>query len=278
MDKKLELLLKDKNCYFIHYASDGFDNGNKPYPKISCIAIYNDTLDSRVTFSISDYIGNNSVEESEKILLERFKTFLEETENISFIHWNMNNNGFGVKSIWARAEELGVELPAIPEENLYDLSAYVGYLAEKRLSLKQVLWFNSQLDREYLDGKTEAEYFGKQKFDEITQSVSLKVVGLYYVAQAIKDGTLKTEKPFKEPNDGLTKEERRQQAIKTAKARDEILKDAVERSRRLTRNSGEQAEREEQTAPEYQEEHGIFFLDFAHPIVSLFASWFANRK
>lgn len=63
--------------------------------------------------------------------------------NVSFIHWGMNNNGFGFKAIQARAKELGVELPTIADGNLFDLSSYVAYIAEKKLSIKQILWFNS---------------------------------------------------------------------------------------------------------------------------------------
>ena len=139
----------------------------------------------------------------------------------------MNGKGFGFNAIWARAKELGIDLPEIPQENLFDLSSYVAYLSEKRLSIKQILWFNSLLDSQYLDGKDEALYFNQQKFCEITASVSLKVVGLYYVVEEFKNGNLHTEKPFADPCDGLTKEERHARALRIDAAREEMLRDMV---------------------------------------------------
>lgn len=227
MDNKLQNFLEKDNCFFIHYASDGFYSGLSPAPRISCIAIYNDSMQTRVKFSIHNYVKSNSVEESEKLLLKEFKTFIENRANISFVHWNMNGEGFGFKAIWARSKELGIDLPEINKENLFDLSSYVAYISEKRLSIKQILWFNSLLDRQYLDGKDEAIYFSKYKFKEISDSISSKVVGLYYVADEIKKGSLITEKPFAEPNDGLTKEERRARALKIEAAREEMLRDIV---------------------------------------------------
>ena len=48
-----------------------------------------------------------------------------------------------------------------------------------------------------------------------------------------------------------------------------MLKDIMEHNKRVM----EQAEE-----PEYVEEEGIFYYNSEHPIISLFASWFANRK
>lgn len=278
MDNRLENLLKNKNCYFIHYASDGFYNGMTPAPRISCIGIFNNSMDVRKVFSIDTYFQSHSVEDSEKFLLQEFKSFIESRPDISFIHWNMNGKGFGFSAIWARAKELGINLPEIKEENLFDLSSYVAYLSEKRLSIKQILWFNSLLDRQYLDGKDEALYFSQRKFCEITASVSLKVVGLSYVVEEIKNGTLHTEKPFADPCDGLTKEERHARALRIEAAREEMLRDMVNHNKRiLQRKERTYKEYISNYEPEVKEEHSLFFFDFDHPLVSLFANWFANR-
>ncbi|MBR6126119.1 hypothetical protein IKQ21_00375 [bacterium] len=321
MDNRLENLLKNKNCYFIHYASDGFYNGMTPTPRISCIGIFNNSMDVRKVFSIDTYFQSHSVEDSEKFLLQEFKSFIESRPDISFIHWNMNGKGFGFKALWARAEELGINLPEIQEENLFDLASYVAYLSEKRLSIKQILWFNSLLDRQYLDGKDEALYFSQRKFCEITDSVSLKVVGLSYVVEEIKNGTLHTEKPFADPCDGLTKEERHSRALERDAAREEMLRDIVNHNKlalqkqqkaldefiarsnskgdktidnclndfdnKYKKKNSEfinrhfdklesQAERYE-SEYEVEEDGGLFFFDFGHPLISLFANWFANR-
>lgn len=276
MDKKLQNLIQNENCFFIHYASDGFYSGFSPAPRISCISIFRDHMQTRVNFSIDKFYPSHPVDESEKMLLYDFKSFIELNDNIQFIHWNMNADGFGFKAIWARAKELGIELPEIPKENLFDLSSYVAYISEKRLSIKQILWFNSLLDRQYLDGKDEAIYFSQHKFKEISDSVSLKVVGLSYIVDAIKDGSLKTEKVFAEPNDGLTKEERRARALKIEAAREEMLRDIVYNNK-LVLQKQQKALDEYFDKAEYREEHSLLFFDFEHPLVSLFANWFANR-
>ena len=281
MDKKLEQLINNDSTYFIHYASNGFYNGSSPAPKVSCIILYNLKNDKCINFSISEHLDNDlrDIELAESELLADFNSFVNQNSEISFIHWNMTAKGFGFNAIKARADELCVEFPIIKEENLFDLSSYVAYIAEKKLSIKQILWFNSLLiGDDYLDGKTEAEYFDKRKFKEILYSVDLKVRGFADVAKLIQENKLKIEAPY-QINEGLTKEERRQQALKIAAAREEMLRDMVSHNKRILKRKEEAFEEfVENYEPEYEEEHNLFFFDSAHPIISLFASWFANRK
>ena len=175
--------------------------------------IYNQNNDISYKFCLKDYIPGHSKEEAEKLMLEDFKLLFIKFPDISFIHWNMTANGFGFKAIQARAKELGVEIPTISEENLFDLSSYVAYLAEKKLSIKQVLWFNSLLyGNDYLDGKTEAEYFNKEKYDEISNSVELKVMGFSEITNLIEENELKTEPPYQN-NDKKNRELALQQPL-----------------------------------------------------------------
>lgn len=271
MDKKLQDLLNKNNCFFIHYASDGFYNGLSPAPQISCIVIFNDKTTEKFRFCPVDYLKDNSKEEAERLCLNRFKQVIESKSNICFIHWNMNSDGFGFKAISARAKDLGVELPQISNENLFDLSSYVTYITEKKLSLKQVLWFNSLLDREFLDGKTEAEYSKLGKYEEIFESVNLKTAALSMIVEEIKHNTLKTEKPFAGQDNGLTKEERREQALKVAQMREQTFKDIAEHNRRILQK------REDDFENRSEKQEGFLFFDSEHPILSLFASWFGNK-
>ena len=166
MDKKLQDFLARDDCYFIHYASSGFYNGSSPAPKISCIVAINKKNNQTIRFNLKNYIQKYSKEEAERILLENFKLLFDKYPNISFVHWNMTADGFGFKAIQQRAKELEIELPIIPNENLFNLSSYVSYIAEKKLSIKQILWFNSLLYcDDFLDGKTEAEYFSLGKYE-----------------------------------------------------------------------------------------------------------------
>ena len=52
MDNKLQDFINKEDCYFIHYASNGFYNGSSPAPKISCIVIYNLKNDKGYRFNI----------------------------------------------------------------------------------------------------------------------------------------------------------------------------------------------------------------------------------
>ena len=267
MDNKLQDLLNRDDCYFIHYASNGFYNGSSPAPKISCIVIFNKKNNQGFRFSLKDHIQGHSKEEAERLSLENFKLLFDKYPNISFIHWNMTANGFGFNAIQQRAKELGVELPTISDENLFDLSSYVSYIAEKKLSIKQILWFNSLLyGDDFLDGKTEAEYFDKGKYEEIYNSIELKVNGFVEIVDLIKDNKLKTEPPY-ENNDGLTKEERHREAVKRSQMREQMLKDIREHNKRVMEE------------PEIiYEDYEIGIFDPAHPLLSLFCNWFANRK
>lgn len=285
MDKKLQDFINRDDCFFIHYASNGFYNGSSPAPKISCIVIYNLKTDKGYRFLIKDHIDSNSLEQAERLTLENFKLVFDKIPNVSFIHWGMNNNGFGFKAIQARAKELGVDIHMPDSEHLFDLSSYVSYIAEKKLSIKQVLWFNSLLiGDDYLDGKVEAEYFDKGLFDKIYNSVDLKVCGFADVVKLIQENKLKTEAPY-QYNDGLTKEERRQQALKLAATREKMINDIYEHNRkvqahneRIMAHNEKVMEEMKNIEPEYEEEHHFLFFDFDHPLISMFANWFVNRK
>lgn len=259
MDNKLKEFIDRDNCYFIHYASDGFYNGYSPAPKISCITIYNLKNNADYSFCIKDYLKNNSVEKAEKIILENFKVFLDKTPDICFIHWGMEANGFGFKAIQARAKELGTDLPM--PRNLFDLSSYVAYISEKRLSIKQILWFNSLLyGGDYLDGKTEAEYFNAGKFEEIYHSVYLKVHGFSEIVKLIRNNSLKIDAPYKN-NNGLTSKEKQKLSQQIAQTRIQMLDKIYEHNEKIMDiNESFIEEIEERQAK----------LDFADGIIDLF--------
>ena len=51
--------------------------------------------------------------------------------------------------------------------------------------------------------------------------------------------------------------------------REQMFQDIMERNKRVMQQIEE---------PEYAEEGGLFYYNSEHPIISLFASWFANWK
>jgi len=278
MDNILKDFINREDCYFIHYASNGFYSIYGSAPKISCIVIYNLKNDKGYRFNIADHLEENSKEQAEKLTLENFKLVFTKIPNVSFIHWGMNNSGFGFKAIQSRAKELGVDIPIPNNEYLFDLSSYVSYIAEKKLSIKQILWFNSLLyGDDYLDGKVEAEYFGKGLYDRIYNSLDLKVRGFVDVVKLIQANELKTEAPY-QYNDGLTHEERHKQALKLAETREKMINDIYEYNKKVQTHNERVMQQMEDYEPEYEEEHSFLFLDFDHPLISMLANWFGNCK
>ena len=73
------------------------------------------------------------------------------------------------------------------------------------------------------------------------------------------------EKEFDWYKDGLTKEERRAQALKIARAREQMINDIMEHNKRVLE--------EQETV---YEEETFLFSDSEHPFISLFASWFGS--
>lgn len=111
MDNKLQDFINNDNCYFIHYACDGFYSGSCPAPRISCIVIYNMKTNQCYKFSISERLATSSidVETAELELLEDFNRFIKRLPDVCFIHWNMQANGFGFKAMQARANDFGID-------------------------------------------------------------------------------------------------------------------------------------------------------------------------
>lgn len=67
--------------------------------------------------------------------------------------------------------------------------------------------------------------------------------------------------------------------LKLHRQEKEMLNDMVNHNKRILKRK-EQAFEEfvENYELEVEEEHSLFFFDFNHPLISMFANWFANRK
>lgn len=186
-------LLESNDTYIIHYASNGIYEYGSLAPKISCIAVWGTNNEVRRRFFVQDFLEGNSLEQAEKIILQRFADFLSEDENIKFIHWGMNADGFGFRAISARCSDLGVNIREIPSKNKIDLSKIVSNYAGKKLSIKQVLMMNNCISEDFLSGKEEVECYNNGKYEKVFNSVKDKVVGFNSVIQRIMNNDLLTE-------------------------------------------------------------------------------------
>ena len=269
MDNKLKEFLENNNCYLIHYACDGFYAGYGSAPKVYCI-ILNDFKTNDLKEVYLDGYSKDDVHLAEVKVLKNFADFIGTKPYL--IHWNMNSDGFGFKALYARCRELGVEIEELPEENKFDLASLVEFIAGKKLSIKQILMMNNYLYEDFLDGKQEIEELNKRNYKAVRGSVEDKVIGLSYVVEDMLENKLKTEFSPR-PDDGLTKEERRALALKVAESREKMIKDIEEHNRKVLEHNKKVIDQSE-----CQEDGGFLFFDSNHPLLSLFGSWFINRK
>ena len=70
----------------------------------------------------------------------------------------------------------------------------------------------------------------------------------------------------------LSKEERHRIAVEVAQLREQMFRDILEHNRRVLKHN----ERILEAMDDYEPREEIFFFSSAHPIISLFATWFAN--
>ncbi len=213
--------LNNENAWAIHYACNGLYNGILPAPNVSCIIVCNLSCKDKRKFYVKDYLGENNLEEAEKLLLEKFSDFINENVGKYFVHWNMNS-AFGFDAIKARAKEFNIEINDIPDENKIDLSKMAEKLAGKKLSLKQALMFNHILFEDFQDGKDELAAYNKREYEVIFDSVHDKAIGIKMLLESIKDGSFKVcfDVPQKSK---FAKEERKQIDIKLKRYREETL-------------------------------------------------------
>ena len=73
---------------------------------------------------------------------------------------------------------------------------------------------------------------------------------------------------------GLSKEERRRIAVEVAEMRQQMFRDILEHNRRVLKHNEHVLEAISDCE---QEDDMLFFFNSAHPLVSLFATWFANK-
>ena len=269
MENKLKNFLLNDNCYLIHYACDGFYTGYGSAPRVYGIVV-NDFKENRLKEVYLDHFSKNDLHFAEIETLKNFAEFIGKKPYL--IHWNMNSDGFGFKALYARCRELGIEIEELNEENKFDLASYVEFIAGKKLSIKQILMMNYCLYENFLDGKKEVEAFNNRNYNAVIKSLEDKVLGLSDVVDNILNNKLKTEFPTR-PDDGLTKEERRDLALKIAESRERMISDIEEHNRKVLEHNERVMEKSD--AP--TQEEGLLFYDSKHPIMSLFVNWFVNK-
>lgn len=162
-----------QNTVILHYGCADF---NKPVHTIFWIgAIYYDN-------QVKNYFFENS---NEKDIIECFKTFLDNHQDKTFIHWSMNSPSFGFIPIQNRYKELTGKSISITPKFRRDLSEYlkekygIEYISRQGRRLNNLAKLNgfSGINKD-LEVKTQHE--GTQRLELI-----------FSIYQAEKQGLLK---------------------------------------------------------------------------------------
>ncbi|CUW06382.1 hypothetical protein PB1A_1207 [Leuconostoc inhae] len=185
----------------IHYSSSN-SQGNE-YPSISSISLMKYDNKDRMQFSIAKYIQlEKTVEDAEKRLLTSFWRYIERiSENVTFIHWNMNSETFGFEAIANRTRILlGVKCDQSKHLKKIDLDDLLGQLYSDEYiqhpKMYKLYELNKMTIHDFAKGKQEAEWFNKEEWYKISKASSAKVSFIYETLRRAGRSQLTVENKF----------------------------------------------------------------------------------
>lgn len=204
-----------RDYYFIHYACENFkDDLPKKGSRIIAIGVLNAKTQSIQLFSIKNSaqilnlnLENATEEEMDRIelnLLGKYFQFLSDHSDCQFIHWRMNNDCYGFKSLERRFESLGGKkdnIFGINESNTINLSLllkqkyginYTKTINNNKGSMYTLFELNNIQREEILSGISEAELISNGKYDKVYFSLIAKLYGLYEIVDLSASNKLKT--------------------------------------------------------------------------------------
>ena len=172
--KKAEQIFKEidknpENYLIIHYSCESFYGITDGHtPRITSIAVY--FFDSAQTESFSihktaekEHIDISEIEASydklERKMLDGFFQFVDNHQNIKWLHWNMRDINYGFKAIEHRYEVLGGKPKIIDDAHKIDISRLfimcygVKYIEHPRL--ESLLELNKISAKDFLPGAEE---------------------------------------------------------------------------------------------------------------------------
>lgn len=208
--RKAEQILKEidknpENYLIIHYSCESFYGITDGHtPRITSIAVY--FFDSAQTESFSihkiaekEHIDISEIESSydklERKMLDSFFRFVDNHQNIKWLHWNMRDINYGFKAIEHRYEVLGGEPKIIDDTHKIDISRLfimcygVKYIEHPRL--ESLIKLNKISAKDFLPGAEEAKAFENKEYIKLHQSTLRKVDVLANLINRAIDGTLK---------------------------------------------------------------------------------------
>jgi len=186
----------------VHYACESFADVTDRPVAISAIAV-TELLDLSGTqtaqvFAIANAAPNESRDEREKELLQKFFKYASESLDARWVHWNMNNATYGFNALADRYRYLTGETPSqvFHEDRLFDLDSIIGarYGDEfaKHPKFRNLCTLNGYFMPGFKDGKAEALAFAEGDFGACMRSCAEKSHLMARVLRAFGSGELQT--------------------------------------------------------------------------------------
>ncbi|MEE3715714.1 hypothetical protein V2H45_03020 [Tumidithrix elongata RA019] len=204
--KLAELMSKAEQVIVIHYSCESFyDRPDGSSPRITSIAVRNLESGQTTSFSIHQVAERKGYSASaleqhynelEKLMLDEFYAYVRLHGSHFWLHWNMRDINYGFPAIAHRYKVLQGDPEEINESKLVDLSRLLiaiygdNYIPHTRLS--NLIDKNSISNKDFLNGKDEAEAFDKKQYVKLHQSTLRKVDVLSSIIERTADGSLKT--------------------------------------------------------------------------------------
>lgn len=201
-----QLFAEAENVFVIHYSCESFyDRDDGSSPRVTSIAIRNLLTAQTASFSIHqiaeiENINFSEIDQNynkiEKIMLEKYFSFLSSHQGSKYIHWNMRDINYGFIAIEHRFSILGGIPFRLEDAKKYDLSRIlidiygVDYISHPRL--ENLMVKNSIRPVDFLSGKDEAGAFDKKQYVKLHQSTLRKVDNLANIAERANHNQLLT--------------------------------------------------------------------------------------
>ena len=204
--KLSDLMNKADQVIVIHYSCESFyDRDDGSSPRITSIAVRNLESGQTTSFSIHQVAERKGFSASaleqhynelEKLMLDEFYDYVRRHGSHVWLHWNMRDINYGFPAIAHRYKVLQGKPEELNENKLVDLSKLLiaiygkGYIQHPRL--KSLIEKNSISDKDFLDGKFEANAFINKQYVKLHQSTLRKVDVLANIVECCANGSLKT--------------------------------------------------------------------------------------
>lgn len=209
-DEIARALESRRHAFAIHYAGANFAAAER-----RVVAIVARNLGTGVTYCFEleselRRLGHNPTQSTidelnlaERKMFDAFYSFVREHKHHYWLHWNMRNSLFGFLGMENRQRALGGKIVEIPEEYRIDLADRLIDLYGDRYApavnrLRGLAKRNGIPLPHLMDGIDQGRSVERHDYSAVTRSLLNRIDVMYIVAIKAKEGTLRTDAPWKD--------------------------------------------------------------------------------